>query len=163
MHSGQKFESKVFALHMNILTFSLFIFSLVFLVKLPILSTGEGVGRRVCLCEGVSSVSGGWRVEECGGGTGEEGEEEGERVRRLVFVKTSHLVQTEMRLRPGKYDVAVFCPEWSGGQILPEPPESAYTTCKCGGYLPVSGGQLTLVMAQVTTTNHCGQNTVMRI
>ena len=32
---------------------------------------------------------------------GEEEEEEGKRVRRLVFVKTSHLVQTEMRLRPG--------------------------------------------------------------
>ena len=25
--------------------------------------------------------------------------------------------------------------------------------------LPVSGGQLALVMAEVTTTNHCGQNT----
>ena len=57
----------------------------------------------MCLCEGVSSVSGQWRVEECGGGGGVEGEEEeeGKRVRRLVFVKTSHLVQTEMRLRPG--------------------------------------------------------------
>ena len=31
-----------------------------------------------------------------------------------------------------------------------------YTTCKSGGYLPVSGGQLALVMAKVTTTNHCG-------
>ena len=28
---------------------------------------------------------------------------------------------------------------WSGGQISSE---SAYTTCKSGGYLPVSGGQL---------------------
>ena len=27
-------------------------------------------------------------------------------------------------------------------------------TCQNGGYLPVSGGQLALVMA---TTNHCGQ------
>ena len=44
-------------------------------------------------------VSGKWRVEECGGGDGEEGEE---RVRRLVFVKTAHLVQTEMRLIPGR-------------------------------------------------------------
>ena len=25
--------------------------------------------------------------------------------------------------------------------------------------MPVSGGQLALVMAKVTTTNHCGQNT----
>ena len=46
-------------------------------------------------------MSGRWRVEECGGGGEEEGEGEGRRVRRLVFVKTSHLVQTEMRLRPG--------------------------------------------------------------
>ena len=41
----------------------------------------------------------------------------------------------------------------------PQLPESAYITCKSGGYLPVSGGQLALVMAEVTTTNHCGQNT----
>ena len=57
--------------------------------------------------------------------------------------------------------------EWSGGQIHksrigPQLPESAYTTCKSGGYLPVSGGQLALVMAEVTTTNHCGQNTTHR-
>ena len=31
--------------------------------------------------------------------------------------------------------------------------------CKSGGYLPVNGGQLALVMAKVTTTNHCGQGT----
>ena len=77
--------------------------------KLPILSTGEGVGRRVCLCEGVSSVSGPWRVEECGGGSGEEEECQGERTRRLVFVKTSHLVQTEMRLRPCEQPKSQFC------------------------------------------------------
>ena len=34
-----------------------------------------------------------------------------------------------------------------------------YIACKSGGYLPVSGGQLALVMAEVTTTNHCGKNT----
>ena len=38
--------------------------------------------------------------------------------------------------------------EWSGGpnksRIEPQLPESAYTTCKSGGYLPVSGGQLAL-------------------
>lgn len=61
--------------------------------QLPVLSTGEGLGSRVCLCDGVSVKSGRWRVEECGG--------EGERVRRLVFVDTSDLVQTEVRLRPG--------------------------------------------------------------
>ena len=54
---------------------------------------------------------------------------------------------------------------WSGGHIYSKPrigpqlPESAHITCKSGGYLPVSGGQLALVMAEVTTTNHCGQNT----
>ena len=51
-------------------------------------------------------VSGKWRVEECGGGDGEEGEE---RVRRLVFVKTAHLVQTEMRLIPGRCACVSFC------------------------------------------------------
>ena len=55
---------------------------------------------------GVSVVSGKWRVEECGGGDGEEGEE---RVRRLVFVKTAHLVQTEMRLIPGRCARVSFC------------------------------------------------------
>ena len=55
---------------------------------------------------------------------------------------------------------AGFCPEWmewwpNKSRIRPQLPESAYTTCKSGGYLPVSGGQLALVMAEVTTTNHC--------
>ena len=47
--------------------------------------------------------------------------------------------------------------------LLYLPEISAYSTSKSGGYLPVSGGHLALVMAKVTTTNHCGQNTVMRI
>ena len=59
---------------------------------------------------------------------------------------------------------AGFCPEsmewWPNkSRIGPQLPESAYATCKSGGYLSVSGGQLALVMAEVTTTNHCGQNT----
>ena len=29
--------------------------------------------------------------------------------------------------------------------------------------MPVSGGQLALVMAEVTTTNHCGQNTEIHV
>ena len=51
--------------------------------------------------------------------------------------------------------------EWwpNKSRIGPQLPESAYITCKSGGYLSVSGGQLALVMAKVTTTNHCGQNT----
>ena len=54
--------------------------------------------------------------------------------------------------------------EWwpNKSRIEPQLPESAYVyidTCKSGGYLPVSGGQLALVMVQVTTMNHCGQNT----
>ena len=51
--------------------------------------------------------------------------------------------------------------EWwpNKSRIEPQLPESAYITCKSGGYLPVSGGQLALVMAEVTTTNHCGLNT----
>ena len=69
------------------------------LIQLPVLSTGEGVGCRVCLCEGVSLVSGRWRVEECEEGEGEGGGEG--KVRRLVFTETSRIIQTEMRLRPG--------------------------------------------------------------
>ena len=48
--------------------------------------------------------------------------------------------------------------EWwpSKPRIEPQLPENA---CKSDGYLPVSGDQLALVMAKVTTTNHCGQNT----
>ena len=58
----------------------------------------------------------------------------------------------------------MFRPEWmewwpNKPRIGPLLPESAIITCKSGGYLPVSGGQLALVMAKVTTTNHCGQNT----
>ena len=44
-------------------------------------------------------------------------------------------------------------------RIGPQLPEGAHITCKSGSYLPVSGGQLALVMAEVTTTNHCGKNT----
>ena len=51
----------------------------------------------MCQCEGVSSVSGRWRVEEVGGGEGMG------KVRRFVFEDTCHLVQTEMRLKPGMY------------------------------------------------------------
>ena len=62
-------------------------------VQLPVLSTGQGLGYRACLCEGVSVKSGRWRVEECG--------EERERVRRLVFSDAVDLIQTEVQLRPG--------------------------------------------------------------
>ena len=53
----------------------------------------------MCQCEGVSSVSGQWKVEEVGGGDGME------KVRRLVFEDSCRLaiVQTEMRLKPGMY------------------------------------------------------------
>ena len=58
---------------------------------------------------------------------------------------------------------AGFCTEWiewwsNRPRKGPQLPENLYTTCKSGGYLPVSGGQLALVMAELTTTNHCGQN-----
>ena len=57
-----------------------------------------------------------------------------------------------------------FCPEWmewwpNKSRTGPQVAESAYITCKSGGYLSVSGGQLALVMAKVTTMNHCEQNT----
>ena len=65
-------------------------------------------------------------------------------------------------------DLSGFCPEWMEWwpKISLEYCHNCqkvhtYTTCKSGGYLPVSGGQLALVMAKVTTTNHCGQNTAV--
>lgn len=50
----------------------------------------------MCLCEGISPVSGQWRVE-C---VNEKGEGE-VTVRRLVFMKTYQLVQSEVRLKSG--------------------------------------------------------------
>ena len=48
-------------------------------------------------------------------------------------------------------------------RIGPQLPENAYINWKSSGYLPVSGGQLALVMAEVTTMNNCGQNTAYDI
>ena len=60
------------------------------------------------------------------------------------------------------YTRAGFCSEWMGWwpnkhRIRSQLPESPYITCKSGGYLPVSGGQLVLVMVKVTTTNTVGR------
>ncbi len=60
------------------------------LPQYPVLTLGDGLGSRVVLQEGNSTHSGRYVVEEC-----TEGEE---RVRRLVFLDTPHLAQTEMRL-----------------------------------------------------------------
>lgn len=68
-------------------------------VQWPVLTLGEGLGCRRVLLEDSSPLSGGFVVEESevteGGGGGEW-------VRRLVFVDTSHLAQTEVKMRPGK-------------------------------------------------------------
>ena len=47
-------------------------------------------------------------MEECGGEEGSGGGE-GVRVRRLVFMATPHLAQTEMRTRAGKYIPTCTC------------------------------------------------------
>ncbi len=54
------------------------------------LTLGDGLGLRVVLQEGNSTHTGRYVVEECTEGEG--------RVRRLVFLDTPHLAQTEMRL-----------------------------------------------------------------
>ena len=64
----------------------------------PVLTLGDGLGSRVVLHEGSSVHSGGYVVEECDGGEGGEGV----RLRRLVFLSTQHLAQTEVHMVPGK-------------------------------------------------------------
>ena len=56
------------------------------------------MGKRVCLYMRSSACSGQFSVEECGG---EMGDGDGWRVRRLVFLATPHLAQTEMRMQAG--------------------------------------------------------------
>jgi hypothetical protein len=63
----------------------------------PVLTLGDGLGSRVVLHEGSSTHSGGYVVEECDGGEGGEGV----RLRRLVFLTSQHLAQTEVHMIPG--------------------------------------------------------------
>lgn len=58
------------------------------------LSLGEGLGSRVVLHEGSSPFTGGYVIEECE-------EEEGERLRRLVFLNSPTLAQTVVNIVPG--------------------------------------------------------------
>ena len=58
------------------------------------LTLGDGLGSRVVLHEGRSSHSGDYVVEECDNG-------EGVRLRRLVFLTSRHLAQTEVHMVPG--------------------------------------------------------------
>ena len=67
----------------------------------PILAPGEGLGSRKVLFESSSAVSGKMVVEES------EEEGGGGRVRRLVFLCTPYLSQTEVRIVPGK-DAMLF-------------------------------------------------------
>uniref|UniRef100_A0A1X7V9F0 Methyltransferase domain-containing protein n=1 Tax=Amphimedon queenslandica TaxID=400682 RepID=A0A1X7V9F0_AMPQE len=59
-------------------------------IKCPVLSLAEGVGSRTVLLESSSSSSGGFVVEES------QDEEERGLVRRLVFLESPHLAQTEI-------------------------------------------------------------------
>ena len=60
----------------------------------PVLTLGDGLGSRVVLHKGNSAHSGDYVVEECDGS--ESGE--GVRVRRLVFLSSQHLAQTEVHM-----------------------------------------------------------------
>ena len=65
----------------------------------PVLTLGDGLGSRVVLHEGNSAHSGDYVVEECDGSEGGEGV----RVRRLVFLSSQHLAQTEVHMIPGMF------------------------------------------------------------
>ena len=64
----------------------------------PVLTLGDGLGSRVVLHQGSSTHSGDYVVEECD--SSKAGEEV--RVRRLVFLSSQHLAQTEVHMVPGK-------------------------------------------------------------
>ena len=68
-------------------------------LQYPVLTLGDGLGSRVVLHEGSSTHSGDYVVEEC------DGNEAGEvvRVRRLIFLSSQHLAQTEIHMVPGMY------------------------------------------------------------
>lgn len=65
------------------------------LSKYPVLTLGDGLGSRVIVYKGCSSYSGEYVVEECDSKDG--------RVRRLVFLNTPHLAQTEVKLLQGQF------------------------------------------------------------
>jgi hypothetical protein len=67
----------------------------------PVLTLGDGLGSRVVLHEGSSAHSGGYLVEECEGG-------EGVRLRRLVFLNSQHLAQTELHMVTGRKGLHVY-------------------------------------------------------
>lgn len=58
------------------------------------MTMGEGLGSRVVLHEGRSELSGQYVVEECEG-------DGGRRVRRLVFLASPTVAQTEVRIATG--------------------------------------------------------------
>ncbi len=60
----------------------------------PVMTLGEGLGSRVILHEGQSSLSGSYVIEECDG-------HNGVRIRRLVFLDTPTVSQTEMKINTG--------------------------------------------------------------
>ena len=66
-------------------------------MQYPVLTLGDGLGSRVVLHEGSSAHSGGYVVEECDSGEGGEGV----RLRRLIFLTSQHLAQTEIYMVPG--------------------------------------------------------------
>ena len=68
-------------------------------IQHPVLTLGDGLGSRVVLHEGSSTHSGNYVVEECD--SSESGE--GVRVRRLVFLTSQHLAQTEVHMVPGMF------------------------------------------------------------
>lgn len=66
-----------------------------FILQYPVLSLGEGLGSRVVLHEGSMDNGDKYLVEECEG-------DDNSRIRRLIFLQSPGLSQTEVRIISGK-------------------------------------------------------------
>ena len=68
---------------------------------MPFLSIGEDLGNRVVLHEGNSALSGDYVVEDVDG-------DSGEKFRRLIFLKTKYMIQSEAKLVAGECKTNLF-------------------------------------------------------
>lgn len=65
-------------------------------LKIPFLSLGEDIGSRTVVCEGHSDLSGDYIVEDVVA-------DEGQTFRRLIFTSCPNIIQSEARLKLGRW------------------------------------------------------------
>lgn len=65
-------------------------------LKIPFLSLGEDIGSRTVVCEGHSELSGDYIVEDVVA-------DEGQTFRRLIFTSCPNVIQSEARLKLGRW------------------------------------------------------------